>query len=386
MKKILIGLTLILVAGCKEKYQLPFATSDTGYLVVEGIINKGPGETYIELSRTNKLEASGKLYERGATVAVEGSDNSSFNLQETGVARYTASLNLNTAIQYRLSIKTKDGKEYISDLASVKTTPPIDSISWQRESDGVQLYINTHDPQNQTRYYLWDYQETYEFHSPFRSVLKFVTRQGPSGTTIAAIDYINPLTHQPDTTIFKCWKSFNSTQLIIGSSVKLSQDLIYKPLFKIPVDDRKISVLYSINLRQFALTKEGYEFLEKMKKNTEENGSIFDPQPSQLKGNIHCVTNPDEPVLGFINISSVEEKRLFIRSTEVGPWNYRSGCEEESVKNDTDSITDAWRSGAVPTDALKFFGPFITYFGTTTQGCIDCTLSGTNVRPPYWPY
>jgi hypothetical protein len=385
MNKLLFFLWAILIAGCKEKYDLPFTSPDTGYLVVEGVINKGPNSTFIELSRTNKLSATQKKYEKGAIVKVEGDDNSSAILTEIATGRYSGALNLQNSKKYRLRIKTTAGKEYLSDFVTVKTTPAIDSISWQKENEGIQLYINTHDPQNNTKYYQWDYEETWEFHSEYRSVLKFTTRVGPAGTLVAGIDYIYPLTHNADTTIYTCWRSTASTQILIGSSAKLSQDLIYKPFLYIPLDERKISVLYSIKVKQYALTQAGYEFLDKMKKNTEENGSIFDPQPSQLQGNIHCVTDANEPVIGFVNISSVEEKRLFIKNSQLPFWKYRSGCQEESVKNNTDSITDAWRSGAVPTDALLLAGNNILYFGTSTAGCVNCTLSGTNVKPVFWP-
>jgi hypothetical protein len=385
MKQFFYCLLMITLAGCKEKYALPFTTPETGYLVVEGVVNKGPGLTLIELSRTNKLTDASKKYERGARVQVEGNDNSVFALAETSVGGYSASLNLLIDKKYRLRIKTVSGKEYLSDFAEVKITPPVDSISWQRESNGVQLNIHTHDPQNNTRYYQWSYQETWEIHSAYRSVLKYVTRQGPFGTLVADIAYKDPVTHGYDSAIWKCWGSSSSNQLIIGSSAKLSQDMIFKPFLLIPGGDRKISELYSINLIQYALTKPGYEFLEKMKKNTEENGSIFDPQPSQLQGNIHCVTDESEPVVGYINICSVEEKRLFIQSDDVPYWQYISGCEEKTIPNNKDSIMESLQGGNVPTDGLTFFGPLIATFGATTVGCIDCTLSGTNVKPVFWP-
>jgi len=385
MKQIFCFLMVIILAGCKEKYDLPFSTPDTGYLVIEGLINKGPGLTLIQLSRTNKLTDAGKKYERGARVQVEGDDNSVFPLVETGVGGYTASLNLLNNKKYRLRIKTVSGKEYLSDFVEVKVTPPIDSISWQRESAGVQLNINTHDSKNNTRYYLWDYQETWEIRSAYLSVLKYVTIPGPRGTTLADIAYKDPVTHRFDSTIWKCWTSSTSNQLIIGSSAKLSEDVIFKPFLLIPGGDRKISELYSINLRQLALTKQGYEFLEKMKKNTEETGSIFDAQPSQLEGNIHCVTDENEPVVGYINVCSVQEKRLFISRDDVPLWNYQSGCEEKSIPNNTDSITDSWVKGKVPTNGLTFFGSNILTYGETTLDCIDCTLAGTNVKPAFWP-
>jgi hypothetical protein len=385
MKQLFYCLLVIMLAGCKEKYNLPFTTSDTGYLVIEGFINRGPGLTLIELSRTNKLTGASKKYERGARVQVEGDDNSMFPLIETGVGGYTASLNLLNNNKYRLRIKTISGKEYLSDFVEVKVTPPVDSISWQRESTGVQLNINTHDPQNNTRYYQWDYKETWEFHAAYRSVLKYVTKPGPFGTTVANIEYKDPVTFRYDSTIWKCWRSNSSNLLLIGSSAKLSQDVIFNPFLLIPAGDQKISELYSINVRQYALTKPGYEFMEKVKKNTEQTGSIFDAQPSQLQGNIHCLSDESEPVIGYVNVCSVEEKRLFIQRDDVPNWNFASGCKEKSVPNNRDSITDSWLKGNVPTDALTFFGSTILTYGETTFNCIDCTLYGTNVKPDFWP-
>jgi hypothetical protein len=385
MKQLFYCLLVIALAACKEKYTPPFATPDTGYLVVEGVINKGPGLTLIELSRTNKLTNANKKYERGAKVQVEGDDNSTFLLAETGVGGYTASLNLLNDKKYRLRIKTVSGKEYLSDFVEVKITPPVDSISWQRETNGVQLNINTHDPQNKSTYYQWDYQETWEFHSAYRSSLKYTSTPGPFGGLVPGIAFIDPVSHGYDTAIWKCWRSSASNQIIVGSSANLSRDVIFKPFLFINEGDRKISELYSINLRQYVITKAGYEFLEKMKTNTEQIGSIFDAQPSQLQGNIHCVSDENEPVVGYINVCSVEEKRLFIKSSDVPLWNFSTKCEEWSIPNIKDSILDAIQTGNVPTDGLIYAGPAIVRFGVTTVDCINCTLSGTNVKPAFWP-
>ena len=385
MKKLFYYLLVILGTGCKEKYTLPFDPPPTGYLVIEGVINKGPDSTYLEISRTNKINTQ-KQYEKGAVVQVEGNDNSSFKLSEISTGRYAAAFTLNSSKQYRLRVKTLAGKEYLSDFVEVKTTPPIDSISWKYENDGLQLYTNTHDPQNKTIYYQWDYKETWEFHSEYKPVLKFNTRASSSGRIIPYIAYKDSTTFGWDSTIFKCWRSSVSNQILIGSSAKLSKDLIYLPLLFIPQGDIKVSVLYSVLLKQYAISKNGYEFLEKMKKNTEETGSIFDPQPSALAGNIHCLSDPNEPVVGYINISSVEQKRLFISTYQVPQWRYYSGCIEVPTLNNPDSIFDAWSSGWQPTVPIEFsLSGDIKYFGVTTRECVDCTLSGTNVKPVFWP-
>ena len=156
MKKYITYLLLLFIAiGCKEKYISPVISPVTGYLVVEGIINSGSGETNITLSRTTKLSSQAIQYETGAKVYVQGEDNTSIALKEMNTGHFVVSnLNLNSTKKYRLSIITKDGKTYQSDFSSVKNNPPIDSVSWRREGRDVQLFVNTHDPNNNTKYYL----------------------------------------------------------------------------------------------------------------------------------------------------------------------------------------------------------------------------------------
>jgi hypothetical protein len=96
----------------------------------------------------------------------------------------------------------------------------------------------------------------------------------------------------------------------------------HQPVATIPQNDEKISKRYSILVRQYALTKEAYQFHQILQRNTQQTGSLFDPQPSQLSTNLHCLTNPDQPVIGFISASSVEEKIIFIKHQEVNDWNY----------------------------------------------------------------
>jgi hypothetical protein len=350
---------------------------------VEGNINNGNSPTTIILSRTNTLTETNRIYEKGAKVLIEGSDNSIFNLPETVPGKYSISnLNLEVNKTYRLHITTGTGKEYLSSYVPVKPTPAIDSISWIRETDGVRLYVNAHDDAAKTRYYQWTYEETWEFHSPFLSVLAF----NDTDPRHPFLRYIDSTTYSAVKDIQVCWNNRASTSLLLGSTAKLTQDRVYLPLNFIPNGAKEISVLYSINVNQVALSKEAYEYLEKMRKNTESTGSIFDPQPSYLRGNIYAAKDENEMVIGYLNISSVQEKRIFIKNLELDGWNYRSGCEEIKIPNDPDSIFLAYESGSTPTIIAESRGPSIISFNVTTdKSCIDCTLLGTNVKPGFWP-
>jgi len=141
--------------------------------------------------------------------------------------------------------------------------------------------------------------------------------------------------------------------------------------------------LYSIDTKQYALTKPGYEFLEKMKKNTEGIGSIFDAQPSNLNGNIHCISNPAEPVVGYLNICPVQEKRIFITNAQVPNWNYNSYCYLVTIANNSDSIKLIGLFLDPTTVAASGLG--IVSFNAAPPTCVDCELTGTHVKPFFWP-
>lgn len=372
--------------GCKEKYISPVVSPATGYLVVEGVINSSAGETNITLSRTSKLTSQVVLFEVGAKVFVQGEDNTLVPLVETSNGHFTVSnLNLNPAKRYRLSIITKDGKTYQSDFSSIKNNPAIDSVSWRREGRDVQLYVNTHDPSNNTKYYQWEYAETWELHSYYLSTLKYKVGTNSKGATTYSAVYNDSSNYGPDMKKFFCWKTEPSTNIMTGTTTNLASDIINLPVINIPADSWKLNILYSINVRQYSLSQGRYEFLQRMKKNTEGTGSVFDAQPSELNGNIHCVSNPNEPVIGYIDVCPVQEKRIFINRKSLPDWNYNQSCSEIEIPNVSDSIAikALFLLPTYPnTDPMT--GRIISFFAAPPE-CVDCKLKGSSTKPSFWP-
>lgn len=360
---------LLSMTACKQEYPLPKETSDLNLLVVEGLLNS-TGPTVVRLSRTfNPTDIGTILPVANAEVTVEGEDNSTFFLSGNSKGEYTSSqLPLNNAVKYRLRIKAT-GKEYLSDFVPVQPSPAIDSVHWERTEDAIQLLVTTHDPQNKTRYYRWEYDETWEIHSDFISHFKWVDP--------AVILRPDPFS------IYYCWKSHASTRIFLNSSAKLTQDVISaQQLHSIPIAAEEISVRYSILVRQYVLTREAYQFWEIMKKNTEQVGTLFDPQPSQLLSNIHAVNDATEGVIGYVSAGSVSEKRLFINRNQVEPWRYRRDCSERVIP--LDSIKYFFPNETyIPLQEWYFFGRLAGYT-SSLKDCVDCTTRGTNIRPAFW--
>lgn len=388
MKKYYVCIFILLLAfACREKYVPKIDLPANSFLVVEGYINSGTGPTTITVSRTTKLsDTSMIVYETRAVVRVEGKTNTTpVPLTETGRGVYTVpQLTLNPNDQYRIYIRTANGKEYVSEYSSVRSTPPIDSISWVRGPNGVQIYANTHDPSGNTRYYQFLYDETWEFHMPYKSRLRVYT----NGNT-HHIGYRDSVTFEPDTTIFKCWQSNILKSIQVVSTDQLTQDIVYlKPLTFIENGSWKLSQRYTMFVRQRALSKEAYNFLEQMRKNTEQLGSIFDAQPSDNNGNIRCITNADEPVIGFIEVTQEREQRLWISLAQVPGWRWSRYCEQEIIiPNVSEELWPVVSRLYLLTNvnSTSLTTGRITSAYAATADCVDCTVLGTNVKPPFWP-
>lgn len=389
MRKFYFGcIILLLTIGCKEKYDSPVVSPTTGYLVVEGVINSGQGATTIKLSRTTPLDNRTPQYEQGAQVSVEGEDKTVFVLVEDTLGRYKANnLGIKNTVKYRLNIKTRDGKAYQSDFVANKNNPPIDSIHWNRNTEGVQLSIHSHDPQNNTRYYLWDYEETWSFESEFKTYIKYDVKVSGANTKTYSAIWRNPTNPQFfDSTQYFCWQTFRSTNLILGTTAKLNNDVVDLPLAIVSQGSVKLKLIYSILVKQYSLSPEAYTFLDIIKRNTEQTGTIFDAQPSGIYGNIHSLNDATEPVIGYLIICPIQEKRLFIKNAEVLNWGYATTCVETTFTNNSNTIRDK-AFNFLPTNVVPNLAPFpaIPSFYAAPAECVDCRLSGTNIKPSFWP-
>ena len=398
MKKIIIIIAMIAVAaGCKKPYNPPAIAAPASYLVVEGVINNGTDATVIKLSRTIPLSSKTKPQpELGAEVSVENERNESIILSDNlNNGQYSAGvLQLDNTLKYRLKIRTTSGQLYQSDFVPIKNTPDIDSIVYKVQNNGVQLWVNAHDPQNNTRYYRWEFDETYKYRSLFQSNWKY-----EGGQPVFRITYLHP-----EDNIYECYKTELSHQILLGSSAKLAQDVIsMQPIDFVEAGSGKISYGYSVLLRQYALTADAFTYWQVLKKNTESLGSIFDAQPSSLAGNIHNTTNASEPVIGYVSVGSVKSKRIFIDKFNLDLFvpSYISPPTTEDCPVGSISI--------YPAESFSYrleqtFGtgdtvlvnsvqpresPIIIGYTYAARQCADCrfkTPFGTNVKPDYWPY
>jgi hypothetical protein len=376
--------------ACRKPFAPPVTSTDYSYLVVEGVINSGADSTIIKLSRTVPISSKERKPETGARITVESDQNTTYALRETVNGTYIAiGLNLPLSGKYRLHIFTAVNKEYISDFVQNKITPPIDSIPYKILEAGVQFYVNTHDANNNTRYYRWEYGEAWTYYSPFQSVLTY-----KNGVVSG---------RNPDSSINYCYKfDVPDNNVFVSSSDKLERDVIYKyPLGYTAGLSWKLQSQYGLTVRQYALTADAYKYWRLLKTNTEQLGTIFDAQPATSLTNLHSVTNPREPVIGYISVSTSTLKRIFFTNRDfnfvvipphgnggsftcgedsvfLNPWNTRAYRIQQAVGSGDSLLTQLILNPKNDTTIGYYYANKI---------CVDCRLEGgTTVKPSYWPF
>ncbi|WP_168194029.1 DUF4249 domain-containing protein [Pontibacter sp. SGAir0037] len=362
---------LFLVVGCEEPYLPKVLEMPNAYLVVSGFINTA-GSTTINLSYTQNLYEEGvPPVESGARVSVELEDGGQIELYERSPGIYVNELNIGPGAKCRLKIVTSTGKQYQSEYVEAKQTPAIDRVSWRADSDALGIYVSTHDATNKSNYYSWTFDETWHYTSAFPTNLEY--KDGKVTYNFYMED------------IYNCWRSENSSNILIGTSTKLTSDVISDYLVtQVPSASAKLGIKYSILVKQRALSKEAFNYYEKLKRNTESIGTLFDPQPSQLTGNISCTSSPEEPVIGFITASTVEEKRLFVSRSEM-PQHWRPAyqrCEYDTIM--VDEVREQLEGGFKLPFGEYMVGMTVVGYMVSQKSCVDCRVYGTNVRPPFW--
>lgn len=387
---------LSMVSDCRKSYAPSEITANHLFLTVDGLINMNVNtESSFKLTRSQKLsDTFPSIPELGATVNIMNGAGISFPLTDTGFngIYVSTALTLDPSQKYILTVTTKDGNQYASEPVTPKQTPPIDSVYWTLGTDGstgeqaINIFLNTHDPSNNTRFYRWDFTETWEHESLYKTLYLVLNNK-----IVLVYDSAKHAWH--------CWSSASSTNILLGSSAALSTDIISRaPVARIYQNDPRMDSRYSILVRQYAIDASTYDYWALVQKQSETLGSLFDTQPAQLTGNMHNQKEPAEPVYGFVSASTVQEKRIFISNHDVSGWKsvptqkcnqlayfVDTPTQDSNTYYETDPNFTFYSFGSLQSNlpgGKPLKGPFQFLI---TPACLDCTFQGGSTsKPPFW--
>ena len=367
-----IFIIILAVIGCVEPYYPPAISELANVLVVDGFINSTESSVTVKMTFASSIvEDSGiERAVTGALVQIEDEADNVYTLNETSNGLYNLmNLNLGMSKKYRLSISTSAHKQYYSEFIRLTSCPSIDSITWKPsiQSPGININVNTHDDSGNTRFYQWTFEETWEYTSRYGASMK--KEQG--------------VVLPNDLNVSRCYISKSSTEILVASSDGLVSDAIRNhSLVFIPVRSQKVSHKYSILVKQRALTREAYNFWVQLKKSTESLGSLFDPLPGQVLGNLYSNTDPGEPVLGYFSGGETSEQRIFVHISDL-PNELRLS---PIINCGVDSMGFAVIQNYPDMFLIGTAGnPPNVYVTSSEKNCMDCRDDGgTLTRPEYW--
>ncbi|WP_338841462.1 DUF4249 domain-containing protein [Flavobacterium ginsenosidimutans] len=400
--KITLLLTLVFAASsCTEQYV--FQNNDfESALVVEGTITNELKNQTIRLSQVYQLEESGPKLEKGASVSVSDDQGNVYQFEEKDTLYSSITpFKAEPGKKYQLKIRTSAGKNYTSDEQVLTTETKIDNITATATTfngqRGAQINVNSFDPSNTSKYYRYEYVETYKIEAPLWSPFETNVIDVPAVPANPDEDFPgSPAREDIIISLRKyetqtCYSTKKSNEIILNNTNSLSEDRVNFPVRFISNQNYIITHRYTIFVKQYVQNLAAYTYYKTLKDLSSSGGVLSPKQPGFFYGNIKSVDNPDEKVIGFFEVSSVSSERIFFNYSDLFPNEplppyYESDCY---IREYTDCLGDPPCSGTQLRSAIR--GRGIVYLSSSglkyfmvKAPCGDCTTFSSNIVPPFW--
>jgi len=378
-KNIFVLSSVLLLFGCIKPYDPKISSIEENKYVVSGVVTDREGWQEVEVSLSSPIESSEYLAVSNCQVKIQDNKGNVFFLEEYNPGLYHVWMDqkyLERGASYQVRITTPEGEVLASGFDTMQNGPQIDSVYYSLEDvltpdpeitlRGMQFYVDLDAEGDYSRYYKWEVEETWEYEAA-RPVENFY-------------DGNYHQVYPPDYTNKVCWSYGLVKQVFTVSTKNLSHNAYYGyPLHFIDGSTSRLGILYSILVRQLALSARAYNYWDQLRINSNTNGGLYEKQPLNIKGNMTNATKPEKIVLGYFHTASVSERRYFYHDIKGIDLDFSNGCVEEDPAVGGFRIYETWEY------PIYYY---TTVFGTKilSNECIDCRLmGGTTVKPDFWP-
>ena len=401
-----LAATLLAAAACIYPYEVvDFQQQSEMPLVVEGDIHIGnvtevrlsyvqplaPGEDYVYKApvATGYIEGEDgtRIYQYDPYVQmpdypIVGMDPIHYSIPSEVLTFHTE--DLPTTQKYRLHLETFDlekgsvSNTFESDWLSPAPAPTIDALTYSHHPDYGELWIGLSMHCNGSHHFRWSFSETWEYHSDIPTWFEYKPQ-------LKQVDYYE------GATLYYCWNSANSSQINIFSTANQTEDRFEELAFyTIPLDNKRLQVMYRIDVKLEGMSENAYNYWYNMQQNSEGQGSIFSPTPSEMASNVHCISDPTVQVMGYLNAAVQAEASMYYDNSVAGyyvPGKLFERFDEKVSVNQLDSMDYWYKHGYLPYQAIYETGGLEpTHYMWALNICIDCRqLGGTKTKPEDWP-
>ena len=295
------GLIVLFCISCIRNVAVPIRNV-TPKLVVEGLITTDSMPYTVNLSYSgnfsNTYQFSDQPFIKDAMVTIKDDlgDSTKCAWVTEGTYQSTDTHFIGTVGRsYTLIVKLADEKTYVSKQEKLNPVPSIDSLTVVYDSSFVfeirptQFIIsaNTQDQSGVENYYRW----TASGYAPRRSTGR------PCSLGSPALCYKNCQQLQ-------IYNQLNilSDRYIDGKHIQ--QSAAFSPVYWFGK--------HFVEVKQFSISRTAYQFWEHYQEQTNRTGSILDPLPASLTGNVYNQADSNDIALGLFSASAVVSKRIVI--------------------------------------------------------------------------
>ncbi|WPO80514.1 DUF4249 domain-containing protein [Flavobacterium sp. KACC 22761] len=393
-QKIFLLFFCITISSCTEQYIFQSNTFED-ILVVQARITNELKKQEIKISRSFRLGETTPTMEAGANVYISEDGNKTYEFEFEEYSGLYVSKEPFQALpekSYQLHITTKDGKSYssatqtLTAISDVQVEPKVETIDGYK---GVQIQVTNYDPSAKSKFYRYEYEETYKIVSPAWSPNRLIV--DPNSPNKEEPNFLM-IPRQGETRV--CYTTKKSDDLILLSTVGQSEDRINLPIRFIDISNPILNERYSIIVRQYVQSLESYTYYTTQKKLSTSKSLLSQVQPGFNYGNLQSDDNPDEKIIGYFEVSSVSSKRIFFNFRDLFKDDqyppFYTNCTPTELANCWDAKGCA---GATILALIKSPAPEKVFYGQRDNmgiiiffppGCTDCTKISSNIKPLFW--
>ena len=436
LKIVLIYLGICFLNSCIEPFN-PDIDEGKQLIVINGSVTNEEGYQYAEISTTSPFDNPVFNPLNDCQAKIIDDKGNEFEMEQYAEGKYRTWIEeqyLQTGTQYKIEVvlDNGNGKRYESEFDTLLPCPDIDKIYFEFKNvipdnpaippqEGIQFYVDFDATGDYANNYRWEAIETWEYNAEEKTYIIYYgveyhccysTVEYPLWDPCHDIDidtcwaWLNLRFLDPSKSwdvplidsLYTCWKTGKVNDIFTYSSnQKTNKKVIGLPLYLITNKDNRLTIKYSILLKQIALSDAAFVYWNQLQTQSQESGGLYDTQPYELKGNIKCINDENEKVIGIFSASSVKTKRFttpilmnrnyYFCVTKIERWRdllrYLWGGDPGQIPNSNTNIPDT------PLYLHPFFNnvglPRKDTFSLIDQSCIDCRLKGgTLTKPDYW--
>ena len=313
---------IIVMAGCSEVFQPDIENADS-FLSIQGSITTQLGKQTVLLTYSRSYNEQPYFTGvTGAEVNVIDENSNRIHYNEAGNGKYIANITADNAAKvgstYYLEVETEDGAVFRSTPQLIVPSPEILKFSCgfdrrtilnentygdiiEQEYPVMVLIIETEGILPSDNYYMYDYkayEQCHDFYQDDNGMYhEFYYHQLLSGKYSDNIHTVNA-------DEFGDFHVRNDELMYIILDDLRNYDTLY-PVTGVSLSTRFEGLL--IKLNQYSLSSDAYTFYHDVEEQLAAEGTLFDPAYTQLAGNIKCVSEPEQKVIGVFTASDVSD-------------------------------------------------------------------------------